>query len=74
MKSVIYITSEPAGAKLWVNGTEIGQQTPLILHDLGVGSYTVQVRKEGHEPGEVKLNLGVSEFRPVVVKLKKAGT
>lgn len=73
LKSVMYITSEPAAARVWVNGTEMGQQTPLILHDLGVGSYTVQVRKDGHEPGEVKLNLGVSEFRPVVVKLKKVG-
>ncbi len=71
LKSVLYITSEPSGAKTIVNGTEVNQVTPLILHDLGVGSYRIQIRKEGHEETEVKLNLGVSEFRPVVAKLKK---
>lgn len=73
LRSVIYITSEPAGGRVFVNGTEISQQTPLILHDLGVGSYNIRIRKEGYEETEMKLNLGVSEFRPVVAKLKRSG-
>jgi hypothetical protein len=71
LKSVMYVTSEPPGARVFVNGMEMAEKTPMILLDLGVGSYRVQVRKEGYEETELKLNLGVSEFRPVVAKLKR---
>lgn len=70
LKSVLYITSDPQGAKVWVNGTEVAQTTPMILHDLGVGAYTIQIKKPGYALTEIKLNLGVSEFRPVEAKLK----
>ena len=46
----------------------------MILLDLGVGSYRIQFRKEGYEETEIKMNLGVSEFRPVVAKLKRTGS
>ena len=71
LKSVLYITSEPSGARVFVNASEVEQKTPLILHDLGVGSYKILFRKEGYQDEEIKLNLGVSEFRPVVAKLKR---
>jgi tetratricopeptide (TPR) repeat protein len=71
LKSVLYITSEPSGARVFVNSSEVEQKTPLILHDLGVGSYKILFRKEGYQDEEIKLNLGVSEFRPVVAKLKR---
>ncbi len=74
LKSVIYLTSEPAGARVFVNTTEVDQITPLILHDLGVGSYRVVFRKEGYEDTEIRLNLGVSEFRPVVAKMRRIGS
>ena len=70
LKSVLYITSEPSGARVFVNGTEVAEKTPLILHDVGVGSYRIQFRKDGFQDEEIKLNLGVSEFRPVVAKLR----
>lgn len=72
LKSVIYVTSDPVGAIVFVNGKEIPQVTPLILHDLSVGSYRVEVKKGGFLPTEVKLSLGIAEFRPVVVKLQQA--
>jgi len=71
LKSVMYITSEPSGSRVFVNSAEVEQQTPMILHDLGVGSYKILFRKEGYQDEEIKLNLGVSEFRPVVAKLKR---
>lgn len=71
LKSVMYITSDPSGARVFVNSAEVEQQTPLILHDLGVASYKILFRKEGYQDEEIKLNLGVSEFRPVVAKLKR---
>lgn len=72
LNSVMYVTSDPAGARTFVNGVEMSQQTPLILHDLGVGSYRVQLRKEGYEESDIHVNLAVSEFRPLMVKLKKS--
>ena len=73
LKSVLYVTSDPPDARLFVNGVEVAQKTPLILHELGVGAYRIEFRKDGYRPTEIKLNLGVSEFRPVVAKLNKTG-
>lgn len=69
LKSVVYVTSDPVGASVLVNGVDVKQVTPLILHDLGLGSYRVEVRKDGYQNAESKLNLGVSEFQPIVIKL-----
>lgn len=71
LKSVLYIASEPPAARVFINGNEASQITPLIVHDLGVGSYRIQMKKDGYEDQEMKLNLGVSEFRPVVMKLRR---
>lgn len=69
LRSVVYVTSDPVGANVWVNGVDIKQVTPLILHDLSLGNYRVEARKEGYQNTESKLNLGVSEFQPLVIKL-----
>lgn len=69
LKSVIYINSDPVAAAVFVNGQPLPQRSPVILHDLGIGSYRIEIKKEGYAPQEVKLNLGVAEFRPVVVTL-----
>ncbi|MBI4196861.1 MAG: FHA domain-containing protein, partial [Deltaproteobacteria bacterium] len=36
LKSVLYITSDPEGALVFVNSQEMPRKTPLILHDLSV--------------------------------------
>ncbi|MBI3541237.1 MAG: PEGA domain-containing protein [Deltaproteobacteria bacterium] len=72
LKSILYVASDPSGARVLVNGTEASQVTPLILHDVGVGSYRIQVMKEGYESFELTFNMGVSEFKPIVATLKKA--
>ncbi|QQR79672.1 MAG: PEGA domain-containing protein [Deltaproteobacteria bacterium] len=69
LNSVMYVTTEPPGARIYVNGMEIQQQTPLILHDLGVGNFRIQARKDGFQEGDAKISLGVSEFKPIVIKL-----
>lgn len=71
LKSVVYITSDPPGARVFINGPEMTEATPLIIHDMGVGTYSIKIRKEGYEESEIKLNLAVSEFRPLVVKLHR---
>ena len=70
-KSVLYIATVPEGAQLVVNDKTVGVTTPLILHDLLVGVYRIQVSKPGYEPVMHKVDLGVAEFKPVVIELKE---
>ena len=69
-KSVLYIHSEPEGAKVVVNDKSVAQQTPVILHELPLGNYRIRIEQEGYLPTDLNLNLTVNEFNPVVVKLK----
>lgn len=70
LKSVLYIVSDPPGAEVYVNSNKMRQNTPVILHELGIGPYRIVVRRQGYQTEEFKLDLGVSEFKPVIVKLK----
>jgi len=69
-RSVMYIYTDPEGARIIVNDKQIGQPTPAILHDLPLGAYRLRLEKPGYQPLELKLTLSVNEFNPVIVKLK----
>lgn len=69
-KSVLYVYSDPPGATVSFNDQPVGQKTPLILSDLGLGNYRLRIQKDGFEPQEVSMNVSVHEFNPVIVKLK----
>lgn len=43
------ITSEPAGATVWVNDVEVGR-TPLEANFTYYGTYDVRLRLDGYEP------------------------
>jgi PEGA domain len=43
------ITSEPAGARVWLNDVEIGR-TPVAAEFTHFGDYTVRLEHEGYEP------------------------
>lgn len=43
------ITSEPPGARVWLNDTEVGV-TPVEVNFTYFGVYDVRVRKDGYEP------------------------
>lgn len=45
----ITVTSEPPGAVVWLNDTEIGR-TPVDATFVYYGLYDVRLRKEGYEP------------------------
>ena len=45
----IEVTSEPAGAWVYLNGENMTVATPATLEDLVIGDYTVEVRGEGRE-------------------------
>ncbi|MCP5464920.1 MAG: PEGA domain-containing protein [Deltaproteobacteria bacterium] len=71
VKSVMYIYTEPKGANLFVNDQKIAQTTPVILSDLTVGNYRLQVEKPGYQVYQTKQNLKVGEFIVVKIDLKK---
>jgi pSer/pThr/pTyr-binding forkhead associated (FHA) protein len=70
LRSVMYIYSDPAGATVSVNDQALPQRTPIILPDLGIGNYRLKIHKEGFVPQELKIDISVNEFNPIIVKLK----
>ena len=70
LRSVIYVYSDPSGATVTVNDKPVAQQTPVILHDLPLGSYRIRIEKAGYLPTDLSLSMSVNEFNPVIVKLK----
>ncbi len=69
MKSVLYVATQPVGAQITVNGNLIAQPTPVILSDLMVGSYRINIQKPGFKAFETRVTLPMSGIKPVVVTL-----
>lgn len=70
LKSMMYIVSDPAGAKVYLNDKLLNDVTPMILPELSLGNYKVRIEKDGFEPQNLSINMSVSEFNPVLAKLK----
>lgn len=70
IKSVIYIYTEPAGANVFLNDKKLSEPTPIILSDLGLGSYRIDVEKTGFESYKTKQNLKLGEFSLIKIQLK----
>lgn len=71
--SKLEIKSEPTGAKIYINGGEVGE-TPLILPKIHSGQYTIRVVKEGFNPSEGKVQIIPGERRALNAHLKKMET
>lgn len=69
-RSVIYVYSDPPGAKVIINDKQVEQPTPVILHELPLGNYKLRIEKTGYLPSDLSISLSVNEFNPVIVKLK----
>ncbi|MFO1518544.1 MAG: PEGA domain-containing protein [bacterium] len=70
LKSVILVSTDPPGAKVTINGQDVAQPTPLVLSDLGFGSYRLTIDKDGFKHYEGRFQLAISTFKPVIVKLE----
>ncbi len=70
LRSIVYAYTEPEGARVIVNDKLVENPTPVILHDLPLGTYRIRFEKPGYQPMELKLTLNVNEFNPVIVTLK----
>lgn len=49
VERVIEITSDPAGALVWINDREVGR-TPLEVEFLHYGTFDVRLELDGYEP------------------------
>ena len=62
------ITSAPERAKVFVNTVYVGE-TPLLMHDLPVGSRVVRLELDGHERWSAAVRIVASEQTRVTAKL-----
>lgn len=69
-RSVVYVYSNPVGAAVTLNDKKVAQPTPVILHDMSLGTYKLRIVKPGYIPVDMRLDLSVNEFNPVIVTLK----
>ena len=70
IKSVIYIYTDPVGANVYLNDKKLNEVSPLILSDLGLGNYRIELEKPGHETYKTRQSLKLGEFALIKVKLK----
>ena len=63
------VKSEPSGAKVYIDGKELGD-TPLALSDIKTGRHQIRVVKAGYESYEVLVETGVGR-KEVMADLKK---
>lgn len=70
LKSMMLISTDPTGAKVLINDKPIDQLTPIILPDLQLGNYRVHIEKDGYYPQDLSISMSLSEFNPVIVKLR----
>ena len=64
----VYIETSPSGADVYLNGSKVGQQTPVLINVPKEGVHRLEVRRDGYEP--YVLN-NLSSTSNVEVKLKK---
>lgn len=70
LRSVVYIQSDPTGAAIYLNDKKLEQMTPVLLHEMALGSYRIRIEKPGFESQNLTINLSINEFNPVLAKLK----
>ena len=71
LKSIMYVKTEPDGARVYLNDKALEQMTPLIVPDLPLGNYRLHIEKDGYMPQDLSINMAVNEFNPVIVNLKE---
>ncbi|MDH7510070.1 MAG: PEGA domain-containing protein [Methanolinea sp.] len=69
----IEVTSDPAGARVYLDGVDTGYDTPCIMDELTVGSYSLTVRKNGYlTPEEQDAEVTAGMTVPISFKLEQS--
>lgn len=79
---LIYVSSHPAGASVYINGKLYGDLTPMRMEELKPGTYKIEVRRDGFYPWEREMevlpNMVTRADRiilfPVAQEMKKVAT
>ncbi|MCK4541669.1 MAG: PEGA domain-containing protein [Spirochaetales bacterium] len=51
-KGSLFLTSDPPGAAIFLDGQDSGFTTPNLFEDLGAGNHIIRITLEGHSPVE----------------------
>ena len=70
LKSIVYITSTPAGARVYLNDQLRSEVTPLIIPGVPLGSHKIRIEKDGFLPQELRKNFSINEFEKIIVELQ----
>lgn len=70
-KPVIYIHTDPAGADVFVNSKKREIPTPIILSELTVRTYNIEIEKPGYQTHRTKVSPKMGEFVLIKVRLTK---
>lgn len=54
---VLYVTSTPAGAEIFIDGSDQGIPTPATISDLAPKKYSVKLKKAGYQEWSVTVNI-----------------
>ncbi|MBI1939399.1 MAG: PEGA domain-containing protein [Ignavibacteriales bacterium] len=65
----VYVTSNPDGADIYLNGDRLGKTTPDSLIDLQAGIYSVRLKLLGYGEETIYVNLQSGQKRFINVTL-----
>ena len=68
----LFISSEPPGARIILNGEDTGLLTPNLLETLRAGDHRLVLELEGHEPASLSFSLAAEETRKENLVLAEA--
>ena len=73
LAATLSVTSEPAGAKVYLDGKDLGHVTPLQVSVEKPGNHTILVRKDGYLDESTSLNLQAGQSSHFTPSLRKLG-
>jgi predicted Ser/Thr protein kinase len=69
---LLLIATEPAGAKVIVDGKPVGDPTPTYVAGLGPGAHQLRLEREGRQPLDRAITLGAGERQSLDITLAEA--
>ena len=72
----MFISSEPAGADVWINGLLVGRTGELNMLELAPGRYSIELRAEGYLPASrvEELRSGSTSFPHFILNELRGGS